>query len=773
MVKILNLRSWIKRVAVLFFVVMFSILNAESFVSIQGYPQERSEVPDYQFQTQTTTIINQVVDRILYPVIGFPAMITVADPEMSFIIRSENVPEIENIKIVREIGGNIKEFQDLIPYNIQKCGFALYCVKIFVPVILPSVRYDLSIKLKGEEFPIISKNSVFFPEFDGSTKFFVWADPQIEDLQSKMAGDLNYNSGEYPFKSDSLLDFSRQEGIIKTTISNLNMGEGRFVTMLGDIVFGINYQREYEDILSLIVNLEIPFFPVPGNHDGYAKFTEQNNFFSPLEWDGLQYWAKFIGPLYYGFQFNGHAFLMLNTYDGTPQRRAAGSALGIGDNAAVPVSNWGGFLTDRSLNWVEAMMKDHDVFGLFSHMMPLGQNATGLYHPMRKFPKDSIKYKEDQEWNIETSEWDSDPMDLIFNETQKKNTGLTLASIMTTQSPPPIYFSGHTHKDRLYLFDKGDELVPESGVYANDDMEFVMTTTAATSGQLYWGFRKVDVGVTGDVSYNYTCGRGENCMPNSETVQGFQSIPAGNMWVTYKWNSFGNDMENIFTGGDGFSDTVNAEVMNYLPTEEPVFLRFFLPAGKSYKVENPRFHISNAAVSKDMTTLILTVKGKIAAGSSMEDFLAKNFSRKVEFVTVSPASISAVEPEIEHPESIFEDEPLSAEVKNGDEFVSLVWIRNKIEFAQGVSFSVKFDNYQDIETIFLIYVTKNGSHGTALFKTTVERLVEEPDEEPVEEVDEAVSPDSEEITDTKDSVDDDVEDNAIRKKKSGCSIISI
>jgi hypothetical protein len=771
MVKILNLRSWIKRVAALYFVVMFSILNAESFLSIQGYPQERSEVPDYQFQTQITTIINQTIDRILYPVIGFPAMITVTDPEMSFIIRSEDVPEIEKIKIVREIGGIVKEFQDLIPYSIEKCGFALYCVKIFVPVILPSVRYDLSVKLKGEEFPVISRNSIFFPEYDASTKFFVWADPQIEDLQSKNAGKLNYNSGEYPFKSDSILDFSRQVGIIKTTISNMNMGDRHFVTMLGDIVFGINYQREYEDILSLIINLEIPFFPVPGNHDGYAKFVEQNNFFSPLEWDGLQYWAKFIGPLYYGFQFNGHTFLMLNTYDGTPQRRAAGSALGIGDNAAVPVSNWGGFLTDRSLSWIEIMMDDYDVFGLFSHMTPLGQNATGKYHKMKKFPKDSvIGVTDSQEWNIETSEYDSDPMDLIFNETQKKNTGLTLASIMTTQSPPPIYFSGHTHKDRLYLFDKGAELVPESGVYANDDMEFIMTTTAATSGQLYWGFRKVDVGVTGEVSYNYTCGRGENCMPDSETDKGFQSVPAGNMWVTYKW---GDKKESIFTGGDGFSETVSAEVMNYLPTQEPVFLRFFLPAGKSYKVENPKFHISNAAVSKDMTTLVLTVKGKIAAGSSMEDFLQKNFSRKVEFVTVSPASISAVKPEIEHPESIFEDEPLTAEVKNGDEFISLVWIRNKIEFAQGTSFSVKFDNYQDVETIFLLYITRNGFHGTALFKTAVERYIEEPDEEAVEEVDETKLPDLEEIPEVDEVTDEDAAKDDVKKKKSGCSITII
>ncbi|HPV20310.1 MAG TPA: metallophosphoesterase [bacterium] len=775
MVNFFNFRTGYRVMAVAVLMTVFFSLNGESFVSIHGYPQEKPEVPDYQFQTQTTMIINQTIDRILYPVIGFPAMVTAVDPEMSFIIRSENIPEIDHVRIIREIGDNVKEFQDLIPYSVEQCGFGLYKVKMIVPVILPSVRYDLSVKLKGEEMPIISRSSVFFPEFDASTKFFIWADPQIEDLQSKMAGDLNYNSGEYPYKSDSILDFSRQAGIIKTTISNLNMGDRHFVTMLGDIVFGINYQREYEDIPSLIVNLEIPFFPVPGNHDGYAKFTEQNNLFSPLDWDGLQYWTKFVGPLHYAFNFNGQTFLMLNTYDGTPQRRAAGDALGIGDNAAVPVSNWGGFLTDRSLAWIEIMMDDYDVFGLFSHMTPLGQNATGKYHKMKKFPKDSvIGVTDSQEWNIETSEYDSDPTDLIFNETEKINTGIKLAELITRQFPPPIYFSGHTHKDRLYLFEKDSELVDGSGVYAKDDMEFIMTTTAATSGQLYWGFRKVDVGVTGDVSYNYTCERGVNCMPGSETEKGFQSVPAGNMWVTYKWNSFGNETESIFAGGDGSADSVSAEVMNYLPTEEPVTLRFFMPAGKSYKIENPKFHISNAAVSKDMTTLILTVKGSIAAGSEMDKFLAKDFSRKVEFVTVTPSTATVVEPQIDSPASIFEDEPLSAEVKNGDEFLSLVWIRNKIEFAQGKSFSVKFDNYQNVETIFLIYIDKSGVHGTALFKTDIQkRPEEEPDEEVSEEIEEISDPDMIEIDEIQEDSDEDSDTQEAKKKKSGCSVTVI
>ncbi|HRZ78922.1 MAG TPA: hypothetical protein P5044_02840, partial [bacterium] len=251
------------RISAVLFLFFTFFLHSESFLSIHGYPQTKMAVDDYQIQTQTTSIINQTINDIIYPALGFPALITAADPEMSFIIRSEDLPVFEYVRITREIAGNHTEFADLVPVLIEKCGEKMYRVKCPVPVILPSARYDLTVKIAGRQFTSVAWNSVFFPEFDVNTKFYIWTDPQIEDLQSKNAGDLNYNSGEYPYKSDSILDFSRQEGVIKATISHINAGNPHFVTVLGDIVFGINYQREYEDILALLINLEVPVFPVP------------------------------------------------------------------------------------------------------------------------------------------------------------------------------------------------------------------------------------------------------------------------------------------------------------------------------------------------------------------------------------------------------------------------------------------------------------------------------------------------------------------------------
>ena len=751
--------------------------NAESFLSIHGYPQTQQELPDYQIQTQVTEIINPRIQRILYPVFGFPAMITKNDSGLSFIIRNDSEPQFDYVRITRQHYLNNYVFADLKIDSVEKIGAGFYRVYTTVPFTLPSFRYDLTVKITGEEFEIISGNSIFFPAEKEGTEFYIWADPQIEDLQSKTAGDMNYNSGEYPGKSDSILDFSRQEGIISSTISQINNGNLHFVTMLGDLVFGINYQREYEDILNLILNLEVPFFPVPGNHDGYAKFVDQNNLTTDVDWDGLQYWAKFIGPLYYAFEFKEKTFLMLNTYDGTSVRRAAGDALGIGDNAAVPVSNWGGFLTFESLFWAENIIENNNVFGLFSHMMPLGQNATGKYHKMKKFPKESvIGVSDSQEWNIETSEWDSNPADMIFNETQTANTGVALAAKMVSQSPPPIYFSGHTHVDKIFTFESGDELVEGSGTVAAESTEFVMTTTAATSGSVYWGIRKVEVDADGNLNYSYFCDHGVNCRPTYEDEeQGFQSIPEGNIWTTYNWVDGEAEDSSIFVGGNGTSDTVSAEIMNYLPTDEDITLRFIMPpAEKGYKLDNKNFSITDGAVAKDLSGIVLTVQGSIAAGTTYEQFLAKDFTRKSEFVTISPSQEDVVTPEISYPVSIFENESISAKVTNSEKFLSLIWIRNNKEFAEGGDFSVMFEDYQSTETIFLVYVTKSGAAGRTQFETVVNAVIEEePDEDVYEEPEEETVPDVDEV-DGEETIDDEISDEENNKiKKSGCSVLML
>jgi 3',5'-cyclic AMP phosphodiesterase CpdA len=764
-----------KMVAITIVLLSAFTIYSESFLSIHGYPQNRSEIEDYQMQIQTKTILRPFIKDFLYPVFGFPAMVTENDKELSIILRHENEPEIKSIKITRIVGGFSKVFTEIHPVSVKKEGIDIYRIKCEVPVILPSARYDLTVTLKNNPDPLISWNSVFFPEAKKEgTSFYVWSDPQIEDLQSKMSN-LNFNSGEYPFKSDSLLDFSRQEGIIKATVSQMNSGDSHFVAVTGDLVFGINYQREYEDILSLITNFEIPFFPVPGNHDGYAKFTDQNDFSTPLEWDGLEYWTRFFGPLYYAFSFEGKAFLMLNTYEGTPERRAAGNPVGLGDNAAIPVTNWGGFQTKDSLDWVEKMIGKYDVFGAFGHALPLGLDADGKYQKMKRFPKESLTGALDsfrQEWNIETTEYDSDPTDLIFNETQKVNTGLTLASYFTTQIPAPIYFAGHTHWDRIYKYESGQELVPGTGVFASDSMEFVITTTASTKGESYWGFRKVEITPEGEVSYNYDCEKGVNCLPHDVLNPGFQSIPAGNMWVTYKWTSIVGNEASIFIGGDNLTEIVSAEIVNYLPTKEPVTLRFLMPAlRKGYILDNEDFEIFQTGLSKDLKTMIIVVKGAIDAGSKGDEFLYKLFDKNEVKVSISPDSVDPPSPDIDYSPYILSNEKIIATVNNSEDYLSIIWERDGTSISQGKYLDIFFEDYKNTETIIMTYIAKNGAFGQTVLNINIEEYIEELDEEIVEEPDETEEPD--EFIDEAVDEEPDMDEIIHMRKKKGCSVLVI
>ena len=154
--------SILKSLVIVLFFSFFSV-NAESFISIHGYPQTQEELPDYQFQTQVTEIINPRIQRILYPVFGFPAMITEDDSGLSFIIRSENEPQFDYVRITRNHYMKSYVFADLKVDSMEKIGNGIYRVFTTVPFTLPSFRYDLTIKVKDEEFEIISGNSIFFP----------------------------------------------------------------------------------------------------------------------------------------------------------------------------------------------------------------------------------------------------------------------------------------------------------------------------------------------------------------------------------------------------------------------------------------------------------------------------------------------------------------------------------------------------------------------------------------------------------------------------------
>lgn len=810
----------------LLFSIFFAFLTAyaydpvdESAISINRFPQNSDVFDDYQIQIQTKAILNPAINGILYPVIGFPAMVTPDEPCFSVIFRHDKLLpyqyESAEVKLVRLDETGRSEFltcrskPEMNPgyYSYAIIADGIYKLNFCPNIILPEAKYDLILKIYGDENEMVSRNAVFFPHYEESdpAKFLIVADPQIEDLLSKKTDDMNFNPENYPFHADkSLLNYDQQFGIIKATFSQLNSADTNFTVMLGDIAYGIDYQQEYSDFYDMMTKLEVPMFSIPGNHDGYAQFTTVDDLTSPLESDGLEYWAKFLGPMNNAFNFRNKTYLLLNAYDGTPQRRAS-NQIGIGDTGASPVANWGGYLAEKTLKWAEIMLEDNDVAAVFGHMTPLGQDATGKYHANRSFSKiyGIASVLDDQEWNFDSSSWDSGAFEWDFdsnlwvidefnsNETQKYNNGILLASFLTKKANPPIYFSGHTHHDKVFTFEKGKKLLENVDVdlTAPEKMEFIMTTTMATSGSGdYWGFRRVEMS-DDEVSYNYTCERYENC--SVKNGSGMQSIPSGNLWVNYSWQHGSENKESIFAGGDGTAIKVTAEIVNYLPTEEDVTLRFIMPVSESgYQIDNENFKIVDAAASADQSNkVIIIAKGKIAAGSELDAFYNRNFTKFTDYVTISPITEGkAPVPEIEYTQNASETVPASAKVLNSDEFISLIWQvkapedQTAIDFASGDSFTY-LPNRITYGTwnwdFYLRYATLTGASGIVSFTVIFDFPEDEnccgetdgdDNQEPVEDIPQEEEPQDTEQEDIDEEPDEDTEPLK-KKSSSGCSAI--
>ena len=94
-------------------------------------------------------------------------------------------------------------------------------------------------------------------------------------------------------------------GVFAQAMPKVNLLSPAFVVSVGDLIEGYTenqsqLDREWDEIESLIGELDAPFFYTPGNHD-------MNNAVMAKEWQ------RRFGPSYYHFQYKGVLFLVLNS----------------------------------------------------------------------------------------------------------------------------------------------------------------------------------------------------------------------------------------------------------------------------------------------------------------------------------------------------------------------------------------------------------------------------------------------------------------------------
>jgi len=134
---------------------------------------------------------------------------------------------------------------------------------------------------------------------DGDFTFITLSDIHVHERDNSTLFATQTNKGISEFGDPIFLE---------EAIRQVNLIRPDFVLMLGDFIRG---QRrpgellsEYERFYETLLQLGVPAFLLPGNHDGYVN-----------EIDGLRWFENNIGPLYYSFDVDDCHFTCLNTYE--------------------------------------------------------------------------------------------------------------------------------------------------------------------------------------------------------------------------------------------------------------------------------------------------------------------------------------------------------------------------------------------------------------------------------------------------------------------------
>jgi len=448
----------------------------------------------------------------------------------------------------------------VIPLRVArvKRGGGQLKLTLTVPVLLARDVYDLRVMGLGVDETQPNAVRVLGSGKPDSFRFAVVTDHQLWDPSYRLTG-RELNAGGYPTDPDA----ERNTAMAGQEMHELSLLDPDFVLLTGDLVYGVDYPREYRQARALLQRWRMPVFAVPGNHDGYADYVVKLRggaltlvagaleckkhlegdltwgktwvfatclygdikelLYADLHRDGLTYWRRQFGPPTYAFTHGGIRFVGLNTYDGTPERRHAFSLFmdAFDLKLGVPaVDNYGGYLTERQLAWVRgqsrAAARRGETLVVFGHHDPRGNEEGTPYHPNEAFPTDPLSMGGFEEWNFDSREWDSDPGDGRQGETPAKHSGMELLKILARHGG--YYLSGHVHRDQRRVYKPGDRI---RGVEVRRRLEFIRTTTASAgaTGQGYWGYRVIQAegGRLKSVDYDADHSLG--------------SVPAGNLWA--------------------------------------------------------------------------------------------------------------------------------------------------------------------------------------------------------------------------------------------------
>ncbi len=235
--------------------------------------------------------------------------------------------------------------------------------------------------------------------------------------------------------------------------------------------------------------------------------------------------------------------------------------LGI-DFGAATVDNYGGYLDQEQLDWLEAVAKDAAASGksilLLCHHDPRGNNESAWgerYHENLPFPTEPLGLRSFQEWNFD-GEWNSAGGKGRGRESQADNSGVRLLRLLARYGG--VVVTGHVHADRDDEVLPGHEVVAGSGLRASRKIRILRLATAGSApldDDGYWGYRLLEFE------------GGKLKRSRYYPPFGWPSVPSGNLIVQREGKDCG-----------GGRRCPLFRIANGLPTEAEGRLRALLPA---------------------------------------------------------------------------------------------------------------------------------------------------------------------------------------------------
>ncbi len=261
------------------------------------------------------------INELVWPTVGYPAMVMHGEVlEVEVDLWAGEVSRSVEVSGWRayltpsrdELAGLVYELEpegahlgacERWPYrSMEGRSEEVWHVAFRLPFEVAPELYDLKVEADagGESICDSQPHAVAVTQdTDDDYTFITLSDIHVHELA---------NSSLFSTQTDKGISQDGEPVFFTEAIRQVNLIRPDFVLMLGDFVRG---QRRPGELLSecerfyaALLDLEVPAFLLPGNHDGYVN-----------EIDGERWYENNIGPLYYSFDVGGSHFTCLDTYE--------------------------------------------------------------------------------------------------------------------------------------------------------------------------------------------------------------------------------------------------------------------------------------------------------------------------------------------------------------------------------------------------------------------------------------------------------------------------